>query len=85
MEASWDRFSIDFGTISGALLGGPKATKHWPAWVRKHFGYLKIRWLLKYQKHRFWLHFGSQVGVGKRRSWLQEASWDVEKVVKNGC
>ena len=55
MEASWDRFSIDFGTISGALLGGPKATKHWPAWVRKHFGlfsaHLNISCLLGSKKY----------------------------------
>ena len=79
MEASWDRFSIDFGTISGALLGGPKATKHWPAWVRKHFGlfltHLNISYLLESKKHRFWEVFGSQVGYRKRVTWVQEASW----------
>ena len=79
MEASWDRFSIDFGTISGALLGGPKATKHWPAWVRKHFGlfsaHLNISCLLGSKKYRFWIHFGLQDEVQNRTRWLQEGSW----------
>ena len=28
IKGSWDRFLIDVGTILGALLGGPEATKY---------------------------------------------------------
>ena len=28
IEPSWDRLPIDVGTILGALLGGPDATKY---------------------------------------------------------
>ena len=36
------------------------------------FGYLKISTLLDVQKPRFWLHFGSQVGLPNRSCWPQE-------------
>ena len=88
IKGSWDRFSIDVGTISGALLGGPKATKHWPAWVRKHFGlfsaHLNISCLLGSKKYRFWVDFGSQVGHQNRTCWLQEGRLVYKKrVAKN--
>ena len=58
IEGTEDRFFIDVGSVLEGMLGGPKTTKHWPAWFRKHFRLFlqqtSFNRLLGSQKHRFW-------------------------------
>ena len=73
IEASWDRFSVDFGSV----LASPEDPKMWPPLRREAnfhvFACFKLRALLDPQKPRFWLLFGSQVGPRSRLFWPQEA------------
>ena len=78
IEASWDRFFVHFGTVLEPMLGEPRTTKHWPAWVRQHFRPFVQRTsyksLLRGPKPRFWMVLGGQVEVRKRTSCPQEPS-----------
>ena len=71
-KSSWDPFFIDFGRVLGAA-GGAKTRLSLESGTIFHiFGYLKRRSLLDTKKHRFWLHFGRQVGLQNRSSQHQD-------------
>ena len=71
-KGSWDPFFIDFGRVLGAA-GGAKTRFSLESGTSFHiFGYLKSRSLLDTKKHRFWFHFGRQVGPQNRSSWHQD-------------
>ena len=74
LEGSWDRFLIDFGTVSGAAGGAKIVFSLQRESNFDIFGYLKLRCLLDPQKHRFWLRFGEQVGHQNRPCWGQEGA-----------
>ena len=84
IEGSWDGFLIDFGTV----LGAPEGSKMWFSLRRGTnfaiFAYLKISYLLRPHKPRFWVTFGGQVGARNRTSWSQEASWTEVKPIFDG-
>jgi len=81
IEASWDQFVIDFGTVLGGLGETKKRFSLESGYNFEIFSDLDISCLLDSQKPRFWLRSGGQVGVRKCTSWLQEASWaDVQLV-----
>ena len=61
IEGSWDGFLIDFGTV----LGAPEGSKMWFSLRRGTnfaiFTYLKISYLFRPSKPRFWVPFGAKL------------------------
>ena len=84
IEASWDRFFVDFGRILGTtreakIVFSPRRESNFDI-----FGYLKLRCFLDIQKHRFWLHFGWVRGTGNGHVGFQEASRSEVKLLFKG-
>ena len=84
IEASWDRFSVDFGRI----LGTTREAKIVFSLKRESnfdiFGHLKLRCFLDPQKARFWLHLGGARGTGNGHVGLEEASRTELKLLFKG-